>query len=255
MAIETNLTMAHASNTESEPEELPDDASDTSSDTSYEVEELQSSEFPGYFEERNGRLFHSHGNSPYPLPVDAPEQNVGNVILLPSLGSNFATSSLVTPHLWCADIIWFPPEQRAKVQHFFLKALLHGNYVGPVQDVLRPTLGERRKVLDLATGTGNWYVALLKLFASFSFKLRVLDMAQEFPHAKFYGLDIGTPSSHTVSILVLSPYYVLVPIATRMPPNNVRFEMQDIGAQLRFHDGTFDLVHARAVSMTVSYAR
>lgn len=38
--------------------------------------EVTESEFPSYFSERDGRLFHSHGASPYPLPVDAPEQRV-----------------------------------------------------------------------------------------------------------------------------------------------------------------------------------
>ena len=46
------------------------------SDASSDVTELDQSEFPSYFEERNGRLFHSHGSSPYPLPVDTHEQQV-----------------------------------------------------------------------------------------------------------------------------------------------------------------------------------
>ena len=46
------------------------------SDTSSDVTELEETDFPSYFEERNGHLFHSHGNSPYPLPVDAAEQQV-----------------------------------------------------------------------------------------------------------------------------------------------------------------------------------
>lgn len=46
------------------------------SDTSSEVTELEQADFPAYFIERGGRLFHSHGNSPYPLPVDADEQQV-----------------------------------------------------------------------------------------------------------------------------------------------------------------------------------
>jgi hypothetical protein len=41
-----------------------------------EFEELTSDDFPAYFSERDGRLFHSHGGSPYPLPVDTPEQEV-----------------------------------------------------------------------------------------------------------------------------------------------------------------------------------
>jgi hypothetical protein len=38
--------------------------------------ELGNDEFPVYFVERDDRLFHSHGNLPYPLPVDTPEQQV-----------------------------------------------------------------------------------------------------------------------------------------------------------------------------------
>jgi hypothetical protein len=57
----------------------PDDDASTQSDvsdTSSDITELDQAEFPSYFQERNGHLFHSHGSSPYPLPVDAPEQQV-----------------------------------------------------------------------------------------------------------------------------------------------------------------------------------
>ena len=47
-----------------------------SSDTSSDVTEVDQDEIPHYFIERNGRLFHHHGNAPYPLPVDAEEQHV-----------------------------------------------------------------------------------------------------------------------------------------------------------------------------------
>ncbi len=49
-----------------------DDLSDTESD----LVSIASDEFPGYFTERNGRLFHSSLTVPYPLPVDTPEQEV-----------------------------------------------------------------------------------------------------------------------------------------------------------------------------------
>jgi len=39
------------------------------------VVSLSPDEFPAYFTERGGRLFHST-LSPYPLPVDTPEQEV-----------------------------------------------------------------------------------------------------------------------------------------------------------------------------------
>lgn len=44
-----------------------------------------------------------------------------------------------------------------------------------------------------------------------------------------------------------------VPIATRFPRRNVRFEVHDMREQLRWGDGTFDLIHARDLSMGVSY--
>ncbi|KAH8092174.1 hypothetical protein BXZ70DRAFT_951500 [Cristinia sonorae] len=57
-------------------------------------------------------------------------------------------------------------------------------------------------------------------------------MAQQFPHVRFDGLDI-------------------VPIATRYPPANVRFEMHDIAEPFRYANGTYDLVHGRSISMAV----
>lgn len=39
--------------------------------------EVSSDDFPTYFEERDGRLF-TLSSSPYPLPVDTPEQEVRN---------------------------------------------------------------------------------------------------------------------------------------------------------------------------------
>lgn len=53
-----------------------DDDDDGSSDTSSILTELGADEFPGHFREHGGRLFHSHGNLPYPLPVDGDEQAV-----------------------------------------------------------------------------------------------------------------------------------------------------------------------------------
>ena len=53
-----------------------DDDDDSSSDTSSILTELGADEFPGHFREHGGRLFHSHGNLPYPLPVDGDEQVV-----------------------------------------------------------------------------------------------------------------------------------------------------------------------------------
>ncbi|EGN94744.1 hypothetical protein SERLA73DRAFT_171168 [Serpula lacrymans var. lacrymans S7.3] len=156
------------------------DDSDAASDTSSVLTEIQPHEFEGYFDERDGRLFHSHGGLPYPLPVDGPEQ------------------------------------QRLNFQHDALCQLLNANYVVPLAQILTPTPGMHRRVLDLCTGTGKW----------------VMDMASEFTHVRFHGVDI-------------------VPIATREPPANVHFEMADVNRLLRWHDNTMDFVHARSVSLAV----
>ncbi|KIP05969.1 hypothetical protein PHLGIDRAFT_107563 [Phlebiopsis gigantea 11061_1 CR5-6] len=168
-------------------EDVQDDDDDASlqsdhSDTSSDVTQLDHTDFPTYFRERSGRLFHSHGNAPYPLPVDTPEQ------------------------------------QRVDAQHNLLYRLLGRHCRGPVARVVR----ERRRVLDICTGTGRWQVV----------SSVVLDMAQEFPDVRFDGIDI-------------------VPIATRTPPDNVYFEMADVNEPWRYRNGAFDLVHARSVSMAV----
>jgi len=150
------------------------------SDTSSDIIEVDEADIPSYFQERNGHLFHSHGSSPYPLPVDTSEQ------------------------------------QRQHGQHVLLRLLLGSNYLGSVHRVLRPGAQRQRRVCDLGTGTGEW----------------VIEMAHEFPHVRFDGLDI-------------------VPIATRRPPDNVWFEMADINAPLRYDNGAFDVVHARSISMAV----
>jgi hypothetical protein len=53
------------------------DASDTPDASMTQLEEIGSDEFPGYFTEFNGRLFPSALSfTPYPFPVDTPEQEV-----------------------------------------------------------------------------------------------------------------------------------------------------------------------------------
>ncbi|KAJ6625960.1 S-adenosyl-L-methionine-dependent methyltransferase [Mycena sp. CBHHK59/15] len=180
------------------PDDDPDTASDEGSDSepeSYfpgaeenddEFEELLPEDFPTYFSERDGRLFHSHGTSPYPLPVDTPEQermNIQHRALLQLLGAHYPTSC-------------------------------------PVPDVLALSPGRQKYALDLCTGTGKW----------------TMDMARAFPHVAFRAIDI-------------------VPIATRYPLANVQFTMHDVNTRTVWDAGTFDLIHARSVSMAVtSYA-
>ncbi|KAJ7726812.1 S-adenosyl-L-methionine-dependent methyltransferase [Mycena maculata] len=154
--------------------------------TDPDVEELLPDDFPTYFSERDGRLFHSHGTSPYPLPVDTPEQ------------------------------------ERMNDQHRALHELLGGHYpeACPFEDVLAQEPVRQKFALDMCTGTGHW----------------TMDVARDFPHVAFRGLDI-------------------VPISTRYPLPNVQFTMHDANTPTSYAAGTFDLIHARSVTMAViSYA-
>ncbi|KAI0056846.1 S-adenosyl-L-methionine-dependent methyltransferase [Artomyces pyxidatus] len=154
---------------------------DNASDSSSNLTEVRSCEFPAYFKEHAGRLFHFHGISPYPLPVDGYE--------------------------------W----KRLDAIHIVLRQILGRNYDGPVAEVLAPDGLERPKmVVDLCNGTGLW----------------VMDMAREFSHVQFRGLD-------------------LVPIATQYPLDNVRFELADVTQRLRFANNSVDFVHARMTSLGV----
>ncbi|TBU24943.1 S-adenosyl-L-methionine-dependent methyltransferase [Dichomitus squalens] len=213
------------------------DDDDAASDMSEDLVEIPSEDIPDYFQERGGRLFHSHGASPYPLPVDAEEQQVSrarNALLrLPPLSGRAALAAADAGML-----------QRQNGLNALLRRLIGDFSVGPVGEVLADALGEQRRVLDLGTGTGQWYVmhrgrerALFFIDCRIN---RVLDMARDFPRARFYGVDI-----------VLSDRPPPVPIATRYPPHNVQFEMHDIKEAFRFDSASIDFVHARMISMAI----
>ena len=81
------------------------------------------------------------------------------------------------------------------IQHELLKGLLDANYVGPVRDHLARRPSQHQvKVLDLCTGTGKWYVMSYTFIMRANRRChlrRVVEMAKEFPHVRFNGLDIG----------------------------------------------------------------
>jgi len=128
--------------------------------------------------------------------------------------------------------------ERLRAVHSITQAVLGANYFGPVDRVLtKPTRdGRRRRVLDIGTGTGSW----------------VRDMAQTFPSADFFGVDIvavppatgGLGGSAGGSIL-LRTSYDSDDEAPELP--NVRFEKSDINMGLNYSDGEFDVVHCRNV--------
>jgi hypothetical protein len=52
------------------------------------IDELEAEDFPTYFHEVERRLYHSSPTCPYPLPVDAPEQEVSSNTIPISVLSN-----------------------------------------------------------------------------------------------------------------------------------------------------------------------
>ncbi|EMD34976.1 hypothetical protein CERSUDRAFT_85733 [Gelatoporia subvermispora B] len=123
-----------------------DPASSIASDTSSDIVELGPDEFPRHFRQEVGRLFHSHGSSPYPLPVDGNEQ------------------------------------ERMRLLHEMLYKLFgRKNYIGPVPEVLSP--GSRmRRVVDLGTGTGLWPLDMAEEFRYVRFDgLDIVPIQTRFP--------------------------------------------------------------------------
>ena len=95
-----------------------------------------------YFTERDGRLFHSHGISLYPLPVDTMEQQVCKAV---AFRLQHCQNRTLTACQW----------QRQIVLHILVRLVVGRNCVGPVEQVLAPSR-RRKLVLDMATGTGHW---------------------------------------------------------------------------------------------------
>ncbi|GHO76981.1 hypothetical protein KSD_47520 [Ktedonobacter sp. SOSP1-85] len=107
------------------------------------------------------------------------------------------------PYLFPKDM---PEYDRLTFQHYFLKTLLGGNYVAPIDSP--------RRILDVGCGTGIWG----------------REMAQPFPGAQVVGFDIEphTPVSHVIEM-----------------PSNCLFVQGNILQGLPFSDHDFDFTHQR----------
>ncbi|KAH7911257.1 S-adenosyl-L-methionine-dependent methyltransferase, partial [Hygrophoropsis aurantiaca] len=143
------------------------DDGDGSSDTSSILTEIGPDEFADYFDEREGRLFHSHGDLPYPLPVDAPEQ------------------------------------ERLNDQHRILRDLVGNHYLGPVREVLDGTDSTKR-VLDLCTGTGRWPMDMASLFPHVKFHgIDIVPIATRAPRSNvhFEMADVMQPFRYRDGIM------------------------------------------------------
>jgi hypothetical protein len=74
-------------------------------------------------------------------------------------------------------------------------------------------------------------------------------MATEFPHVYFVGFDHGETLFHCFFAYLICLFKV--PIATRYPPSNLRFEIENVHANYHWSDESFDLVHARGINLAV----
>ncbi|KAK4237736.1 secondary metabolism regulator LAE1 [Achaetomium macrosporum] len=117
-------------------------------------------------------------------------------------------------------------QERLDLQHHIWRLLLHGKlYTAPLKI---PEPGQKIsehepggadfRILDLGTGTGIW----------------AIDMADEFPRASVFGVDLS-------------------PIQPEWVPGNCRFHVDDYEDEWTYRpDEKFDYIHARAISGTVA---
>jgi SAM-dependent methyltransferase len=105
---------------------------------------------------------------------------------------------------------------RLNFQHFFLKAVLGGNYIVPLDRIRVET------ILDVGCGTGVW----------------CREVAGEFKQAQILGVDIDPSLSCTIA-----------------PPANCRFMQVDLLRGLPFVSGTFDFTHIRLLVAALPTSR
>ncbi|QRV94890.1 methyltransferase domain protein [Ceratobasidium sp. AG-Ba] len=146
-----------------------------------------------------------------------------------SLTSSLRDQSFRHVHGRClnahSDVYSLPADeeeaQRLYKQHSLFYYLgRNDNYYGmweTVREVMAPTHERRRAALDLGCGPGNW----------------TIQCAIDFPHAEVLGVD-------------------LAPTSAVVPPQNCRFEIDDLNLGLEhFFGDTFDFVHARLLNSGV----
>lgn len=97
---------------------------------------------------------------------------------------------------------------RLDFQHFMLRSFLHANFLAPV--------GQPHDILDVGSGTGRW----------------AIQVAQQFPQANVFSLDIEPPQARQSAVV-------------EAQPDNCVFVQGDVLQGLPFPDASFDFVHQR----------
>lgn len=113
--------------------------------------------------------------------------------------------------------------------------MFRSNYSAPVTELLssRKADGKRPKVLDIGCGPGHWYVPYGFIFIIIAHpansNIRSLEMASEFPDARFFGVDISA----------------IYP--TDIKPGNTFFLQDNILTTELLDDESFDYIFVRHV--------
>ena len=123
------------------------------------------------------------------------------------------------------------------LQHQSFRVMLDGkSHLAPITNP--------KRVLDLATGTGNWAI---EFCTSINFQSNIPFSrcpAQEYPEANVLGTDLSPiqPDLYATSCFPHST----IPNSTSSIPNNCRFEVDDAEDDWTFSE-PFDYIHARAI--------
>ncbi len=100
------------------------------------------------------------------------------------------------------------------LQHYMLRYTLKGNYLAPITEPAR--------ILDVGSGTGRW----------------LAEMAQEFPQAELFGVDLKLPAAGKSTF-----------------PSNCHFQEGNVLEGLAFEDNSFDFIHQRLLILAVPLVR
>ncbi|KAH9856397.1 S-adenosyl-L-methionine-dependent methyltransferase [Lenzites betulinus] len=136
-------------------------------DVDSDLEEVDESQFPTFFQERRGRLFHTQPTIPYPLPFDTEEQ------------------------------------LRQKELHEIIGCLTSSRCA----EWLDSHSNEQRRVLDVGTGTGIWVLQMAAQFPQAMFTgLDIAPISTRYPPAnvtfQLYDIMLGLPyASSSIDIV------------------------------------------------------
>ncbi len=104
---------------------------------------------------------------------------------------------------------------RLDFQHYLIRYAMQCNYIAP--------LDNPRGILDVGCGTGRW----------------AHEIANAFPQAKVFGLDINTIETKTEEAI----------------PRNYRFVKGNVLEELPFPEMTFDFVHQRFLHVAIPFKK